>query len=431
MSPGKMIVCLPLVNGSHVREDRQRLVAVLAVLTMMFVLLSPSGAFAYTACRFLDDPLGKGAYGVATSDGQLLEICNPDAPLIPASVLKIVTALTANHILGDGYRFRTEFYIDHRANLFIKGFGDPMLVAEEVVFIVEQLQRSGLRRVHTLYVDTSAFALTDQVPGRGGSANPYDAPVGPLSVNFNTVYLTVDAVGNIYSAEPQTPTLPLFRELGQGLSPGRHRINICRNEPCDPETRMARYGAELVQSLLQKNGIPVVAVGGIQTVPRDQVHLLYTHYSTHSLAEINAAMLEYSSNVIANLLFLACGVQRYGYPATWEKAQRAVSMEISRFVGQKRGAGLNQVEGSGLSRRNRVTVRTMLSILEAFRPQVDLLRQQGKISLKTGTMTGIATSAGYLADGKAFVILLNEPTSDRAAVLQRLESRFGESTQAE
>ncbi len=426
-----MIVCLRLVNGYVTIEYRQRLIAVLAVWTLVLVMLSPARAFAYTACHFLDEPLGKGAYGVGASDGQILDVCNPDLPLIPASVLKIVTALTANHILGDGYRFRTEFYVDHRANLFIKGFGDPMLVAEEVAFIVEQLHRSGLRRVHTLYVDTSAFALTDQVPGRGGSTNPYDAPVGPLSVNFNTVYLAVDAKGGIYSAEPQTPTLPLFRELGQGLPPGRHRINICRNGPCDPETRMARYGAELVQSLLQKAGIPVVAVGGILAVPPDQVHLLYTHYSIRSLEEINAAMLEYSSNVIANLLFLACGAQQYGYPVTWEKAQQAVSMEITRLVGQKRGAGLIQMEGSGLSRHNRVTVRTMLSILEAFRPHADLLRQQGKISLKTGTMTGIATSAGYLADDKAFVILLNEPTSDRGAVLQRLESRFGESAQAE
>ncbi|MBM9536427.1 D-alanyl-D-alanine carboxypeptidase/D-alanyl-D-alanine-endopeptidase [Desulfobulbus alkaliphilus] len=429
--PEERSLC-PLRVHDCASRYRQRQVVVLALCLMLLVVFPGGGLSGHAACQALANTQGKNAYGVADRDGRMIDACNPDLPLIPASVLKIGTALAAHHILGDDYRFRTEFYVDHRDNLFIKGFGDPMLVTEEMAFIVEQLHRSGLRRVRTLYVDSSAFALTDQVPGRGGSTNPYDAPVGPLSVNFNTAYLAVDAEGGIHSAEPQTPTLPLFRELAQGLSPGLHRINICGSGPCDLETRMAQYGGELLHNLLDKAGIPVVAVGGLQKVPPDdQVRLLYRHYSTWSLAEINVAMLEYSSNVIANLLFLACGAQRYGYPATWEKARQAVSMEITHLVGQERAAGLNQEEGSGLSRRNRVTVRTMLSLLEAFRPYTDLLRQQGKVSMKTGTMTGVAAAAGYLTNGRAFVILLNESTNDRSALVQRLEGWYGESNSAE
>jgi serine-type D-Ala-D-Ala carboxypeptidase/endopeptidase (penicillin-binding protein 4) len=402
---------------------RQGWVALSALLAVTLVLLFPGGRSGHAACRALVKADGHGAYGVAGGDGRLIDACNPDLPMVPASVLKVVTALAAHHILGDSYRFRTEFYVDGRDNLYIKGFGDPMLVTEEIVGIVAQLIQLGLRRVHTLYVDTSAFALTTQVPGRGSSANPYDAPVGPLSVNFNSVYLLVDAQGTVRSAEPQTPVLPMFRELGQGLPPGRHRINVCGGGECDPEARMAQYGSELLQGLLKEAGIPVAAVGGIRAVPRGQEHLVYTHLTTRSLAEISAAMLQYSSNVIANLLFLTCGAERYGYPATWEKAQQAVAMEMARLLGGEKAAALIQVEGSGLSRRNRVTVRTMLSVLDTFRPHADLLRQQGRVTIKTGTMTGVSASAGFLADGKPFVILLNEATNDRTAILQWLEAR--------
>lgn len=394
-----------------------------ALLAVLLVLVFPGGRPGHAVCRALVEEDGHGAYGVADGNGRMIDACNPDQPLVPASVLKIITALAAHHILGDSYRFRTEFYVDGRDNLYVKGFGDPMLVTEEIAGIVAQLGQLGLRRVHTLYVDTSTFALTSQVPGRGASVNPYDAPVGPLSVNFNSAYLHVDALGTVRSAEPQTPVLPMFRKLGQGLPPGRHRINVCGGGECDQEARMAQYGSELLQGLLEEAGIPVAAVGGIRAVPGGQEHLVYTHLNTRSLAEINAAMLQYSSNVIANLLFLTCGAERYGYPATWEKAQQAVAMEMARLLGEKKAAGLLQVEGSGLSRGNRVTVRTMLCVLDKFRPHADLLMQQGRVFIKTGTMTGVSASAGYLADDKPFVILLNEATSDRIDVLKRLEAR--------
>src|SRR6056297_2511920 len=52
---------------------------------------------------------------------------NLDKKLIPASALKVLTALFAIDQLGPDYRFPTEFYVNAENDLLIKGYGDPML----------------------------------------------------------------------------------------------------------------------------------------------------------------------------------------------------------------------------------------------------------------------------------------------------------------
>ena len=374
-------------------------------------------------CRTLADLAAQGAYGVAAVDGQVVDSCNPDRPLVPASVLKIATVSAAMTILGPDYRFLTEFYLDGNDNLFIKGFGDPTLFSEEISGIVEQLRQKGLRRVHTLYVDTSAFALAMQVPGQEDSDNPYDAPVGPLSVNFNSVPIKKDATGRIVSDESLTPTLPIMEEMGRERTVGRYRVNICA-QGCNADVRMAQYAGELFRALLQQTGIPVAALGGIRTVPAQGATMLYAHHSSQTLTDISRSILHYSSNFMANLVFLTCGAKQAGYPATWKKAEQAVHRELVRQLGSTTADAIVQVEGAGLSRDNRVTVRAMLQLLARFRPQAELLKIERGVAIKTGTLTGVYNLAGYLPDGQAFVILLAQQVNNRAVVLDRLKRQF-------
>ena len=115
----------------------------------------------------------------------------------------------------------------------------------------------------------------------------------------------------------------------------------------------------------------------------------------------------------------------FGYPATWAKARQAVRRELAAQLGAETAAAIVQVEGAGLSRDNRVTARGMLALLTAFRPHADLLRPERGMALKTGTLTGVYNYAGYLANGRPFVLLLNQPDNQRAAVLDRLNRRWG------
>jgi len=81
--------------------------------------------------------------------GKALLSENPNKPLIPASILKIVTSVAAISYLGEEYRYQTHFYYDYQSsNLFIKGFGDPLFISEKnkenPCFLCSRLRRKRL-----------------------------------------------------------------------------------------------------------------------------------------------------------------------------------------------------------------------------------------------------------------------------------------------
>ena len=390
-----------------------------AHLFIFFILVFFSGQSAVAGCPSFSDVIVNGAYGVADNNGNLLGSCNPDAPLIPASLIKIPTALVALRVLGGDYRFKTEFYLDSGQNLYIRGFGDPFLISEEVLDILNVLHRQGLEKIQDIFIDDTSFALEHQTPGRESSTNPYDAPVGATAVNFNSVSIRVNTKHRVRSAEPQTPTLPIMKKLGQHKRPGRYLINVCKGS-CDPEEQMAEFTAQLFRAQLKKVGISSAGSYGRKQVPAG-ARLLYTHKNSKKLDEVLASMLKFSSNFIANLVYLTVGAEKYGYPATWDKANRAVHNGLVSELGPGTANLIVQEEGSGLSRNNRVTVRAMLKVLHRFKPHADLLRIRRKVPVKSGTMKGIYNYAGYLQDGKPFVILLNQQANTRTAVLDRLK----------
>jgi D-alanyl-D-alanine carboxypeptidase/D-alanyl-D-alanine-endopeptidase (penicillin-binding protein 4) len=101
-----------------------------------------------------------------------------------------------------------------------------------------------------------------------------------------------------------------------------------------------------------------------------------------------------------------------------------VHQELVRQLGQVTADAFVQVEGAGLSRSNRVTVQAMLHLLNRFRPHIDLLKKERGAAVKTGTLTGVYNLAGYLPNGQAFVILLNQANNTRAEVLGRLTRQY-------
>lgn len=394
---------------------RRAFLALFLLFLVGIFFRSPS----FAGCSSFKGIITNGAYGIADGNGRLLSSCNADTPFIPASIIKISTALAALRVLGSDYRFKTQFYTDSSQNLYIRGFGDPLLISEEVSLIIEHLKRLDVSTILNIYIDDSAFSLEHQPPGRETSSNPYDAPIGAASVNFNAIDIRVDKNGRVYSAEPQTPTLPIMKELGRSRSAGRYQINVCQGS-CQPDEEMARFTAELFRAFQYKKGIKGKGGYGRKKVPADAL-LLYTHFNSRNLDDLVALMLKYSSNFIANLVYLTIGAEKYGYPATWDKATRAVHNTLVSELGSKTASLIIQEEGSGLSRNNRVTVRAMLTVLRRFSPYADLLVEKKQVSIKTGTMKGVYNYAGYLKDGKPFVILLNQRANTRGTVLEKLK----------
>lgn len=388
------------------------------LLAIIAILVLHGEHSAHAECSPFDDLISRGSLLLAEADGSITLSCRQDAMLVPASVIKLATGLAAFEILGPDFRFSTSFYIDSQNNLYIKGSGDPFLVSEEVSLILGRLREKGLQRINNIYIDDSAYALEHQVPGRGGSNNPYDAPVGAMMVNFNSVQVVVDKAGKIHSGEPQTPLLPMMLELAQGKPSGRYRLNVCQ-ERCDPLKQIARHSAELFRALQERENIPGYGSWKVKKIP-EGTPLLYTHHNSRDITWLIGSMLHHSNNIIANSIYLACGVQEEGGPANWNKARQAVNSELTSLLGSETMQQLHMVEGSGLSRENRASAEAVLAILFRFTKHMDLMRKRGGIRLKSGTLEGVYNFAGYLPHRRPFVIMLNQRRNTRDEILARL-----------
>lgn len=77
-----------------------------------------------------------------------------DRPMVPASTMKILTALASIQRWGMGHRFRTDFHMTGDGRLWVKGGGDPYLVSEELDRIVATLKQKGIHSVDGLGLDS-------------------------------------------------------------------------------------------------------------------------------------------------------------------------------------------------------------------------------------------------------------------------------------
>jgi len=394
----------------------------LTILAACIYVFSPSVLWATTPFKAeLDKKFSKlvknGSVTVANHKWILYRYPPKQNPmLVPASVQKYTTALAALHYFGSQFRFTTEFYLDQNNELGIRGHGDPSLVSEEWHKIAEKLRDlPDITKISKgLFFDTSLFEENIQIPGLNFSLNPYDARNGALVVNFNTVYLKVDNYGVISSAEEQTPLTPIAKHLGKKLASGSHRVSI-------PSDSGFAYTGELLQRIFLKYGLSFknskVNLRQVSSAGK----LVYRHYNKLNIQDVIAGMMIYSNNFTANQLLLTIGMKRFGSPASLKKGRLAVKEYLTNEL-RISSDQFHIAEGSGISRKNRLTPDAILLLLKAFLPYQHLLPREKKIPYKTGTLRGVYSMAGYLSsdDPLYFVILLNQKKNYREKILDIL-----------
>lgn len=327
-----------------------------------------------------------GAVRVETTSGRVLLHHRDEELFIPASTVKVATAFCALEMLGEDFRFTTEFFQGPTGTLFVKGFGDPSLVSEELTALAQALAPT-ISRVDRIVIDTSYFASDLELDGYSQSLNPYDARNAAFVGNFSSAYITRRRDGSIVSAEPQTPLTPLAQKAGLRLSKGKtERINLGSSWQAG-----AQYGGELLAAFLRSAGVPGAMKVEVGTVPTSARSLL-RYQSSRNLSEIARGMLKYSTNFTANQVFLTLGAHSYGAPATAQKAQRALTGCLESKAGW---SNFHIEEGAGLSRRNQVSARLMNQLLQRFQKYSELLPTESGFLAKTGTLRGVNTLAGY------------------------------------
>lgn len=342
---------------------------------------------------------------IIDKEQHVLHSKNAKQLFIPASTVKILTSLIALDYWGQDFRFKTDFFYDEDSNgLWIKGYGDPFLTSEELDNIVSNISSVNISEIDTIGIDSSYFSKTILIDGQGDSLNPYDATVGAVAANFNTINVRVYD-NSISSSETQTPLTPLANELAQGLSIGRHRINLGDAE------HGPRYFYELLKAKFNRSTIPNDALFLSGDVP-NSAKLLFTHLNSRTLEQVVESMLEYSNNFIANQLFLALGADQFGAPANLEKSKKAVHRYIEENFDWTNYIIL---EGAGLSRKNLLSAKQLIDVLQKFESYRYLLpTQTPEISAKSGTLKNVSTYAGYLHRNdhwSPFAIMINQAVS--------------------
>ncbi|WP_153003490.1 D-alanyl-D-alanine carboxypeptidase/D-alanyl-D-alanine-endopeptidase [Thiomicrospira sp. WB1] len=369
-------------------------------------------------------------------------------PRIPASTVKLITALLALETWSPDHRFHTDVHLQSTERgweLVVKGYGDPFLVSETLATLAarltERLKQKGIGRIERLVLDDGYFDVAPEtVPGLSQTDNPYDALPTALMANFNTLKVRRED-GRIRSGEPQTPLTALAASIASERLPADQavgRINLGQR----PE-RSAVYFGQLLQTFLAREDVTVQSVS--RRTP-DSVALsenqawsktpFLRFENPKPLAEQVRAMLKYSTNLIAHHLILKLSAERFGPPATMASVRRYLSHALKARFGW---AEVTVYEGAGLSRQNRLSARQLGQVLNAFAPWRSLLPQERTgVWAKTGTLQGVRTLAGYVCPTSCdqsvvpFVWLLNDtgPLDARWQFAQRFRRALQTGDQA-
>jgi D-alanyl-D-alanine carboxypeptidase/D-alanyl-D-alanine-endopeptidase (penicillin-binding protein 4) len=381
-------------------------------ILLLLVFLPLSAPLANSLDRFNDYDSAGLLY--LDEAGRVIKTRRAEDLLVPASTTKLVTAWLGLNHWGEEYRFKTDFYLDESGKtplLWIKGYGDPFLVSEELLLIAREiaarLKTKGIYKLAGIRLDTSYFASNVKLPGTAGSNNPYDAIPGALAANFNTVSAR-RSNGMIVSAEEQTPITATGRHIYSTMQGGSERVNT------GPDHKIAeRYFAELVAKFLRRQALDVADGIFWGKVPAT-MPLMYRHLNSRTLADVIRPMMKHSTNFVANQLVLKLAAEQLGAPASSDKVTRTLNQQLATEFGWK---DYFLEDGAGLSRANRLSPVQLVDVLGRFRAWKHLLPEiEPGIYAKSGSLIGVSALAGYVKkqrEWRPFAVIINQKTPYR------------------
>lgn len=366
----------------------------------------------------------------------------------PASVEKIVTAVTALSVLGEDYRFETRMgYVGEitpdsvlKGDLYVCGGFDPEFMPDDLERLARSVRSMGINRISGKLIGD--VSLMDSVYWGAGwswddtpeSFQPY---LSPLMLNRGCVDITVRPSepgmppsvtvfpeSDSYTVEnaarshaPECGTVRITRDWLHHSNLIQISGNVTRTQKrtlnvCDP----ACFFLRSFRNVLYKQDIHVEGVAqGI--IPDTAVVWMDT--VVRPLDPVLKRALKKSDNLSAEALFYHLGIHEKGMPYSGVEESREV---ICRFMKEKIGRipeNYRIADGSGVSLYNYISPDLLVEYLKyayyhsaVFQPFYEALpiagidgtlqhRMKGgkayrNVRAKTGTVTGVSSLAGYV-----------------------------------
>ena len=389
---------------------------------------------------------------------------NIDKSLIPASVMKSVTVASLLNLADSQERFSTPVVIGGivsdsilHGNLIVNTCGDPTIESQYFPdsqgfadSIAVSLKRLGIREIEgNVIIDQSGFPDATTPPGWMAEDIPwyYGARLQGANFRDNRFRLRL----------PSKETTPYVPDLKYSFSqPGLRRVKIDRKDGSETffvSGNVRRRGLSDTFStpypwkVMRHEIVTTLSDYGIKTQGKEightsQSQLIYTHKSP-TFAEIMRSLMFRSDNLMAE------GMLRAITPGGTRSDAITEENAIWALAGIS-AHGVKIIDGSGLSRDNRLTARFLgdvykYMLLDDFvsdyvtlfpKAGYDGTMQnflldtpfEGRVAMKTGSMKGVQSYGGYLLDEEGnpthlIIFLVNGFRCSRAALkndIQRL-----------
>ncbi len=390
---------------------------------------------------------------------------NIDVLRSPASTIKLLTTYAALKQLGPNFTWATEAWARGEisdgvlnGDLILKGGGDPFLVYERYWKFVNELRDRGLKRITgDVIIDNSHYRLPkhDRSAFDGQSFRVYNAGVSPLMFNFQATRILLSPPADKDSTDVEVtlhPSSALIKvdnrvKLVKGRCKRRHGrpklswesenqlvVSGQFSRACKPRflMRLISEPQQLAFDAFKQFWIGADGIldGRLKTGKVQKSDELFHSYISPTLGEQIRSINKWSNNVMTRQLFLTIGADRYGLPATIKKGQDA-SLDILRRHGVDT-SGLIVENGSGLSRKSRISAKQMAQLLDAayhdpympeFMSSLSLPGLDGTLAtrfkgedlagrshLKTGTLNRVTAIAGYMLNrkGRRLIVVIQQ-----------------------
>jgi len=378
---------------------------------------------------------------------------------IPASISKLITTFSVLKNFNLNQKFKTELYYDGE-NLYIKGGGDPSFVSENMWYLVNEFTRQNIKIIKgDIIVDDTYFDKIRFDDSRESKRvdRSYDAPVGAMSFNWNSVNIFVKPTSDNNKAQvildPDNQYFELInktttknkvtRELVIDVNQPKRIITVSGDvlknadekayykNVADPDL----WTGQNLKAFLDQRGIEVQGKVRSGQVSRKAIKLVT--FEGKSLSGVLADMNKFSNNYVAEMLTKNLAAQSGTIPATLAAGVQKINTDLKSI-----GLGSNQIvfeNPSGFTRQNKMSPYAMVLVLKEMQNDFRLFPTildslpisgidgtlkrrmkdesvQGFVRGKTGYLDGVISLAGYAGlrngDILRFAFLYNGPQDE-------------------